>query len=345
MDDASPVSRIHNNADMIDFTSHALAELDDALVFDSETTQDARPLSSAYIDEYVPPADEDVEVPEPPSSRHATNSKLRLYSRPYTVKAPPITLQQGLLLLRDYLKRQKVVNLKRVIGVYVLEDVIKNPERYPHAKERAKELSTLKKIPRTFTSFREAAAATPSGDNKKIRFIKTPTVVLVPLHYVRLLRGTRAERNDFESMLYHEVEGHGVDFEPDSEHMIHIFKIYAKFEERNNAYLYLLMAAHEDVTEVCAYLTELDRLVSKFNFPRNQSIITTRRKDIIENHLVFHLANILDPKASDQDELVRAVNEYSYQFVRHRFLKASPETRKYVRKVLRERGWRRPIPF
>lgn len=102
----------------------------------------------------------------------------------------------------------------------------------------------------------------------------------------------------------------------------------------------------EDIKEFSAYVVEVDRLIAKFNFDRNPTVVNENTRGRIDNALSLYtmtILRILRMKGKDPafDIFVKDLEK----FVMWRIKSASPRARAYVRRVLRESKWTYPIPF
>ncbi len=273
-------------------------------------------------------------------------------------------LARRIKILQNYLAQQKVVDLKILGkgGVYITEHVIQHPEILSSFVPEAQRIIMQKASHSPITV---PLIIFPDTDPKTLKpkpftkpnscllgfRVEIPSIfVLLPAEYILQINGTPAERKSFDSILYHEVEGHGRDFLPNSTFMRFFLTLFLSISQQKgitdirkiNADVNFLA---RDIRELGPYLLELERLITKFNYDQNPNIVTPQRKYDIEHHcglLLMTQFQLFKMKFTGAQKVyIGHLKEYTF----NRINSVSERTKKYLRKLLKEQGWTKPIPF
>lgn len=271
-------------------------------------------------------------VPKP-----LTNNKQELLKK--------LSLEADVRLLEYYLAHQKVVDLKRVHKVYLTEQVLESPERYGLSFSPQKIRDMRMKTMDAHTIFPLLFDDQQLMGGGRLVLYKKPTVVLIPRALLPWSQGTPAQQRSFDSVIYHEVEGHGVDFSVSSQFMGFVKRVlgYLATTPQGTQRLFNLL---EDVHEFSAYVVEVDRLITKFQYDRNPDVVTAETTRRIEYNLGVHAMTILHimRNKGKNAQFDRFISDLD-RFVQWRIKKASPRTRTYLRNLVRKQKWPYAIPF
>lgn len=258
---------------------------------------------------------------------------------------PYVELSKRVATLDDYMLRQSFADMRKVHGVFIKEAVLRNPRSLgaAYSPEMLHAVSNVQHHAQTIMLIR--TRQTKVGGKILLQGFASPTVVVIESKLVPLISGTPAEQNSFDSILYHEIEGHGEDHRNGS----HYDRLNIKLLRlmKTNQTLAMFEPIMEDIREFTAYLMEMDRLIRKLNYDKDPSVIVPSIREGIESDFVNHAIRLMKVLSKDpgSNKFVRRVHKLFKDYCARRVRSISGRTRSYAWALLRRKGWKRPIPF
>lgn len=242
--------------------------------------------------------------------------------------------------LEAYLKRQTAVKIRNVRGIYVSEYLAENLGLVPHLSPKKVKKAikfSLQTYALTHAPFGRVLNYKP-GNNGGKPYVPE-TIILIPSSMVRKLNGTKAERIAFNSVLYHEMEGHVQEAIPGSK-MIKAFLalgtfIYNSMGVRNPTKVFeLAQKGMSDLTEFCAFTKQLDYLIVNFNFDKDPKVIDEDTRSLFSTYLPRHaIATLQLVRWESENTAGIALETYAESCIDD----VSERTRVYVKRMLLKR--------
>ncbi len=243
--------------------------------------------------------------------------------------------------LKEYLSRQNVADASKVDKILLREDVLDDPTLLIdlYSSSTTARIINRRDDPLTLCNVK-------FDEHGEVR--RSSIIVLIPAARLPLIYGSESERTTFDSMFYHEVEGHGTDHADGSE----FFKLLAGVYQFTGYQQQRVAAATpllDTALEFSAFIKELDRLIVKLGFHQNPQVIEPWAKETIERELAQHaitFLKLLNESSQDPDG-VHASNFLGLfnRFWEMRFHSVASETREYTVQLIRGQGWKKPIPW
>ena len=314
------------------------AEYAPPLVIDSYATADAINIPDQQADQIDAYAASDMipEIQFEPADRVTPAFRKPSYS----------SLQRR---LESYVKKQNVIAMDNVYGVYVAEYLQEKAEALPiYSPEDVRNMAKVVDGIDGYTSM-DMDYALLAFINRlhgsSLQKDSTQTVVILPAKIVRFIDGDRVARNSFDSIFYHEVAGHAADATPSSAVFAFCLRASRRVVEEGGAEL---LPAYREIakmwgsplSEAHSYLLELDRLVMKMGFLENAGVVNAGVRHRIENILPKFVLYLLN-KVADKREAQEGFKEVAVWYMKQ----VSPKTRRYLsalmRRKLRDRDFMR----
>jgi hypothetical protein len=151
-------------------------------------------------------------------------------------------------------------------------------------------------------------------------------IVLIPEALIPPFIDTTTPSNMFNAILWHEVVGHCYNVHPLSDLMQFAAKVFGHFNGNKPAYF----KWRHDLDEFCAYLTQLDFMVTKQNLTNNPYVLTVW--NVCKKTFLGYVREVVNGLKSEKWSAEH--KKLMMQFIRNRVKKVSRETKKFLRKWL-----------